>query len=130
MVTRAAVWSTGCNVVDITRRTPRRPLCSSANTEVDDDWSPFPRENRLLAALPAIERELLYPQLEETSLRAGDVLYEPGAELRHVYFPTTSIVSIVHAIENGSSAEVAIVGNEGIIGVSVYMGGEMSASRA
>ena len=89
-----------------------------------------PRENRLLAALPAIERELLYPQLEETSLRAGDVLYEPGAELRHVYFPTTSIVSIVHAIENGSSAEVAIVGNEGIIGVSLFMGGETSASRA
>jgi CRP-like cAMP-binding protein len=89
-----------------------------------------PRENRLLAALPGVELERLFPQLEETSLRAGDVLYEPCVELRHVYFPTTSIVSIVHAIENGSSAEVAIVGNDGIIGVSVFMGGETSPSRA
>jgi CRP-like cAMP-binding protein len=89
-----------------------------------------PRENHLLAALPAMELQRLYPHLEEASLQAGDVLYEPGVELRHVYFPTTSIVSIVHAIENGSSAEVAIVGNEGIVGVPLLMGGETSPSRA
>jgi CRP-like cAMP-binding protein len=77
-----------------------------------------------------MEIERLYPQLEETSLRAGDVLYEPGVELRHVHFPTTSIVSIVHEIENGSSAEVAIVGNEGIIGVPLFMGGDTAPSRA
>jgi CRP-like cAMP-binding protein len=88
------------------------------------------RENHLLAALPALEMQRLYPQLEETSLRTGDVLYEPGVELRHVYFPTTSIVSIVHAIENGSSTEVAIVGNEGIIGVPLFMGGDAASSRA
>src|SRR5262245_33005893 len=87
------------------------------------------RENHLLAALPAMEIERLFPQLEDVSLRTGDVLYEPGVELRHAYFPTTCIVSIVHAIENGSSAEVAIVGNEGIIGVPLFMGGDTAPSR-
>jgi CRP-like cAMP-binding protein len=89
-----------------------------------------PRENHLLAALPPAEWERLYPNLEMTAMPLGRVLYESGSELRHVYFPTTSIVSMLYVMEDGSSAEIAIVGNEGLVGVALFMGGETTPSRA
>jgi len=89
-----------------------------------------PRQNHLLAVLPADERERLFPHLEFVPMPLGDVLYESGRELRHVYFPTTSIVSLLYVLIDGASAEIAVVGNEGIVGVSLFMGGETTPSRA
>ena len=89
-----------------------------------------PRNNHLLANLPLEARERLFPDLEMVELALGEVLYESGAELSHVYFPTTSIVSLLYVMENGASAEIAVVGNEGIVGVALYMGGETTPSRA
>jgi CRP-like cAMP-binding protein len=89
-----------------------------------------PRQNHLLAALPAGDYERLAPRLELVPMKLGDVLYEPGDRLRHVYFPTTSIVSLLYVMEDGASAEIAIVGNEGILGISLFMGGETTPSRA
>ena len=89
-----------------------------------------PKRNHLLAALPAAEWKRWEPQLEAIDLPLGEVLYESGASLRHVYFPTTAIVSLLYVMENGSSAEIAVVGNEGIVGVSLFMGGETTPSRA
>jgi CRP-like cAMP-binding protein len=84
----------------------------------------------LLAALPAQEWERWSPNLEPVALPLGFVLYESGMALRHVYFPTTAIVSLLYVMENGSSAEIAIVGNEGLVGISLSMGGETTPSRA
>ncbi|WP_110949683.1 Crp/Fnr family transcriptional regulator [Pseudomonas bohemica] len=92
--------------------------------------SPRPSHNHLLAALPASDLQRLTPHLEQVSLALGDVLYEPGDTLRHVYFPTDSIVSLLHVTENGSSTEIAVVGNEGLIGIALFMGGESTSSRA
>ena len=89
-----------------------------------------PRQNHLLAALPADECERLYPHLELVPMPLGEVLYESGSQLRHVYFPTTSIVSLLYVMEDGRSAEIAVVGNEGIIGVALFMGGETMPNRA
>lgn len=89
-----------------------------------------PRQNHLLAALPEAEWERLRPSMEFQSMPLGQVLYEPGTTMRHVYFPTTSIVSLLYVMEDGSSAEIAIVGNEGIVGISLFMGGETTSSRA
>jgi CRP-like cAMP-binding protein len=86
--------------------------------------------NHLLAALPAAELAHFSDQLEMVSLAAGDVLYESRAHLQHVYFPTTAIVSLLYLLENGSTAEIAMVGNEGILGISLFMGGETTPSRA
>jgi CRP-like cAMP-binding protein len=91
---------------------------------------PQPSHNHLLAALPADDLKRLAPHLEQVSLALGDVLYEPGDTLRHVYFPTDAIVSLLHVTENGSSAEIAVVGNEGLIGIALFMGGESTSSRA
>ncbi|MBD1551629.1 Crp/Fnr family transcriptional regulator [Pseudomonas typographi] len=91
---------------------------------------PEPNPNHLLAALPADERARLAPHLEPVSLALGEVLYEPGDTLRHVYFPTDAIVSLLHVIQNGASAEVAVVGNEGLVGIALFMGGESTSSRA
>ncbi len=88
------------------------------------------QQNQLLAALPAAERERWLPQLEMVQMPLGLVLYEPGATLAHVYFPTTAIVSLLYVMENGASAEIAVVGNEGIVGISLFMGGESTPSRA
>jgi CRP-like cAMP-binding protein len=89
-----------------------------------------PRINQLLAALP----EDIWPrwrsELELTELTLGQVLYESGATLSHVYFPTTAIVSLLYVMENGASAEIAVVGNEGVVGISIFMGGESTPSRA
>ena len=92
--------------------------------------TPVPNHNHLLAALPANDLQRLVPHLELVSLGLGDVLYEPGDTLRHVYFPTDAIVSLLHVTENGSSAEIAVVGNEGLIGIALFMGGESTSSRA
>ncbi len=89
-----------------------------------------PRQNHLLAALPAEDLARLLPDLEEAPMPLGHVLYEPGVPMRHVYFPTTSIVSLLYVMEDGASAEIAVVGNEGVVGVSLFMGGESTTSRA
>jgi CRP-like cAMP-binding protein len=88
------------------------------------------RENSLLAALPDPEWRRWEPLLEQVDMPLGQVLYESGATLTHVYFPTTSIVSLLYVMENGASAEIAVVGNEGLVGVSLFMGGESTPSRA
>ncbi len=88
------------------------------------------RENSLLAALPDLEWRRWQPLLEQAEMRLGQVLYESGATLTHVYFPTTSIVSLLYVMGDGASAEIAVVGNEGIVGISLFMGGESTPSRA
>jgi CRP-like cAMP-binding protein len=89
-----------------------------------------PSQNRLIAALPPDEAARWLPLLESVDMPLGSVLYESGGTLSHVYFPTTSIVSLLYVMENGASAEIAVVGNEGIVGVSLFMGGESTPSRA
>jgi CRP-like cAMP-binding protein len=91
---------------------------------------PDPRQNRLLAALPSDEWERWASHLEPVDMPLGKVLYESGSRLSHVYFPTTSIVSLLYVMEDGASAEIAVVGNEGIVGISLFMGGESTPSRA
>ena len=91
---------------------------------------PDPRKNRLLAALPADEWARWLPALEPVDMPLGDVLYESGMAMTHVYFPTTSIVSLLYVMEDGASAEIAVVGNEGIVGISLFMGGETTPSRS
>src|SRR6201993_4768884 len=87
-------------------------------------------QNHLLDALPAADYTRLKSQLEVIPMALGQVLYEPGARLRHVYFPTTSIVSLLYVMEDGVSAEIAVVGREGIVGISLFMGGQSTTSRA
>jgi CRP-like cAMP-binding protein len=89
-----------------------------------------PRQSHLLDALPSNAYERVAAHLELVPMNLGDVLYEPGIQLRYVYFPTTAIVSLLYVMENGASAEIAIVGNEGILGISLFMGGETTPSRA
>jgi CRP-like cAMP-binding protein len=89
-----------------------------------------PRNNQLLASLPDPEWERWQPHLESVALPLGQVLYESGDTLSHVYFPTTAIVSLLYVMENGASAEIAVVGKEGIVGISLFMGGESTSSRA
>ena len=89
-----------------------------------------PSQNHLLAALPQAEFARLSPHLELVPMPLGEVLYESGGRLQHVYFPTTSIVSLLYVLEDGASAEIAVVGNEGILGISLFMGGETTPSRA
>ncbi|MFK2932692.1 Crp/Fnr family transcriptional regulator [Dyella agri] len=89
-----------------------------------------PRRNQLLAALPQNEWGRWSPHLEPVDMPLGKVLYESGSRLSHVYFPTTSIVSLLYVMEDGASAEIAVVGNEGIVGISLFMGGESTPSRA
>jgi CRP-like cAMP-binding protein len=94
------------------------------------DVAPDPRKNRLLAALPVAEWQRWLPQLQVVEMPLGQVLCESGSLPTHVYFPTTAIVSLLYVMENGASAEIAVVGNEGIVGVSVFMGGGSTPSRA
>ena len=89
-----------------------------------------PRKNKLLDALPEAALLRWLPQLESVDMPLGSVLYESGGELSHVYFPTTAIVSLLYVMEDGASAEIAVVGNEGIVGISLFMGGESTPSRA
>jgi CRP-like cAMP-binding protein len=92
--------------------------------------SPFALQNHLLAALPDAEARRWLPLLESVDLPLGQVLYESGITLTHVYFPTTAIISLLYVMQNGASAEIAVVGNEGIVGISLFMGGESTSSRA
>jgi hypothetical protein len=94
------------------------------------DASTDPRRNHLLAALPPDQWQRWLPHLEHIDMPLGQVLYEPGSILSHVYFPTTSIVSLLYVMRNGESAEIAVVGNEGVVGVSLFMGGDSTPSRA
>jgi CRP-like cAMP-binding protein len=89
-----------------------------------------PHQNYLLTVLPADEYARLFPYLELVFLPLGTVLYEPGVQLRHAYFPTTAIVSLLYVMENGASTEIAVIGNEGIVGISLFMGGETTTNRA
>ena len=89
-----------------------------------------PKENHLLAALSAEDYARLLPSLELIAMPLGWALYEAGDHLSHLYFPTTSIVSLLYVMENGESAEIAITGNEGLVGLSLFMGGESTPSRA
>ena len=92
--------------------------------------APEPKLNHLLSALPPEEAGRWKPQLERVEMPLGQVLYESGRTLSHVYFPTTAIVSLLYVMENGASAEIAVVGNEGLVGISLFMGGESTPSRA
>jgi CRP-like cAMP-binding protein len=94
------------------------------------DTSHNPRQNHLLNALPHDQWERWRLQLEYIDMQLGQVLYEPGTLLSHVYFPTTSIISLLYVMKNGESAEIAVVGNEGVVGVSLFMGGGSTSSRA
>jgi CRP-like cAMP-binding protein len=89
-----------------------------------------PRQNHLLAALPEAEWRRWQPQLEWVDLPLGHVMYESGRTLSHVYFPTTAIISLLYVMEDGASAEIAVTGNEGVVGISLFMGGESTPSRA
>ena len=88
-----------------------------------------PNRNHLLAALPAAEFERLEPHLEPVPMLLGEMLYEPGGQLQHAYFPTTAIVSLLYIMESGESAEMAGVGNEGMLGISLFMGGDTTPAR-
>jgi CRP-like cAMP-binding protein len=90
---------------------------------------PTPR-NHLLDALPADVLERVTPHLDDVSLSLGQVIYESGERLEHIYFPTTSIVSLLYTMENGTSAEIGVVGNEGVVGIALFMGGETTPNRA
>jgi CRP-like cAMP-binding protein len=89
-----------------------------------------PRDNLLLATLSAVEMERVRAHLEPVKMGLGDVLYESGRELDHVYFPTTAIVSLLYVLESGACAEIAVVGREGVVGVSIFMGGATTPNRA
>lgn len=94
-------------------------------------WDPNdPLSNQLLAALPVEEWQRWLPQLEPVELKLGQVLYESGSAQRDVYFPTSAIVSLLYVTENGSSAEIAVVGFEGVVGIALFLGGETSPNRA
>ena len=102
------------------------PMVKKANLSARQS----PRQNQLLAALPEADYERLLPQLELVPLPLGWALYESGSEQGYVYFPTDSIVSLLYVMEDGSSAEIAIAGNEGVVGIALFMGGETTPSRA
>jgi CRP-like cAMP-binding protein len=89
-----------------------------------------PGQNNVLAALEPAARDRLYPHLQLVAMPLGRVLYESGDTLRHVYFPTDCIVSLLYVMEDGASAEISVVGNEGLIGIALFMGGETTPSRA
>jgi CRP-like cAMP-binding protein len=87
-------------------------------------------QNQLLTALPADVFGRLHPHLERVAMPLGSPIYESGGQMQHVYFPTNSIVSLLYVLENGASAEIAVVGNEGVVGISLFMGGDTTPSRA
>jgi CRP-like cAMP-binding protein len=87
-------------------------------------------KNRLLAALPVDEHQGILPHLEPVSFKLGESIYESGAQLKHIYFPTTCIISLLYTMENGASAEIGVVGNEGVVGIALFMGGDTTPNRA
>jgi CRP-like cAMP-binding protein len=92
--------------------------------------APSPNQNHLLAALPTAEFERLAKHLELVAMPLGQILYEPGGQMQHAYFPTTAIVSLHYVTESGASAETAGVGNEGVVGIALFMGGDTTPSSA
>src|SRR5580700_1609847 len=90
----------------------------------------FPQQNHILDALPQADRDRIFPHLKPVTLPLGAVLYEAGDALRHIYFPTDAIVSLLYVLEDGSSTEICVVGNDGVIGVALFMGGETTTNRA
>jgi CRP-like cAMP-binding protein len=96
-----------------------------ANADTSD-----PTSNRLLAALPREEYGLLLPHLGGVTFKLGKVVYEPGGQMEHIYFPTTAIISLLYTMENGASAEMGMAGNEGVVGVALFMGGNTMPNRA
>jgi CRP-like cAMP-binding protein len=88
------------------------------------------KQNHLLAALPEAEWQRWLPELEPVEMPLSHVLYESGVTLRHVYFPTTAIVALLYVMQDGASAEIAVIGNEGLVGISSFMGGDSTPSRA
>jgi CRP-like cAMP-binding protein len=92
--------------------------------------APDQQRNLLLAGLSLEERNRLFPYLQLVAMPLGKSLYEPGTVLRHVYFPVDCIVSLLYVMENGESAEISVVGNEGMVGIALFMGGETTPSRA
>jgi CRP-like cAMP-binding protein len=92
--------------------------------------APDPRLNWLLSALADAEWERVSPHLQPIAMNLGDVLYDPGGKPSHVYFPTTAIASLLYVMEDGASAEIAVVGNEGLVGISLFMGGQSTSSQA
>jgi CRP-like cAMP-binding protein len=102
------------------------PPAEGLRTQVARD----PRANHLLAVLPEAEWVRWLPLLEWVDLSLGQVLFESGGIESHIYFPTTAIVSLLYVLENSASAEIAVVGNEGVVGISLFMGGESTPSRA
>src|SRR5664279_5335339 len=109
---RPMTWCAGAHYRSDSPRTHVMPVAAD------------PRENDLLAALPPADWTRWQPQLERADLPLGHVVYESGHTMSHVFFPTTAIVSLLYVMENGASAEIAVVGHEGIVGVSLFMGGE------
>ena len=101
-----------------------------AKTKDEMGKQPDPLNNHLLAALPPEEWARWLPELEAVAMPLGQVLSESGVAMTHVYFPTTSIVSLLYVMEDGASAEIAVVGNEGMLGISLFMGGETTLSRS
>jgi CRP-like cAMP-binding protein len=89
-----------------------------------------PKQNHLLARLPEAAFDRIAARLEPIEMPLGNVLYESGGRLTHVYFPTTSIVSLLYVLKDGASTEIAVVGNEGVLGISLFMGGDTTPSRA
>src|SRR5881394_2164733 len=112
------------------RAAKRSPTPSAAGTKARALTVPGAGKNYLLDALPASDYARLAPHLEVVAMPLGDVLYESGAKLHYVYFPITSIVSLLYVMEDGASAEIAVVGNEGMLGISLFMGGETTPSHA
>jgi CRP-like cAMP-binding protein len=105
-------------------------LCRSKSQDKTIIIEAQPPQNHLLDSLPPAEAQRWRPLLEWVDMPLGTVLYESGGALSHVYFPTTAIVSLLYVMENGASAEIAVVGNEGVVGISLFMGGESTPSRA
>jgi CRP-like cAMP-binding protein len=89
-----------------------------------------PQQNHILAALPRADRERLLPHLERVTMPLGKVLYESGEQLTYAYFPTDSIVSLLYVMADGASAEISVIGNEGVVGVALFLAGETTPSRA
>lgn len=111
----------------LTMRTTASRTASANTSGMQSDAA---RQNYLLAALPDEEWERWHPQLEQVDMKLGEVLYEPGATMNYVYFPTTAIVSLLYVMKNGASAEIAVVGFEGLVGIALFMGGGSTSSRA
>jgi CRP-like cAMP-binding protein len=108
----------------------RKPVPKSTGTTSSVGPTVSPEQNHLLKALPPAEQDRIFPFLQLIDMPLGKVLYESGDVLRHVYFPVDSIVSLLYVMEDGASAEISVVGNEGLVGVALFMGGETTPSRA